>query len=163
MILIQGSDKRAEGGNVDMYEYKCKVKRVVDGDTMDVILDLGFDVLHACRVRLAAIDTPESRTRDLDEKARGKLSKAYLKETIKGKKIVLKTKIKDAKGKFGRVIAEVWAEFEEGSMRNVNELMIKECYAVRYNAENKALVHDAHMANRAILIEKGLFVPVEPK
>ena len=146
-----------------MYEYKCKVKRVVDGDTMDVILDLGFDVHHAVRVRLAGIDTPESRTRDKDEKARGKLSKAFLKESIKGKKIVLKTKIKDAKGKFGRVIAEVWAEFEKGSLRNVNELMIKECYAVKYNAENKALVEDAHLANRAILIEKGLFIPVEPK
>ena len=146
-----------------MYEYKCKVKRVVDGDTMDVILDLGFDVHHAVRVRLAGIDTPESRTRDLDEKARGKLSKAFLKESIKGKKIVLKTKIKDSRGKFGRVIAEVWAEFEKGSLRNINELMIKECYAVKYNAENKALVKDAHMANRAILIEKGLFIPVEPK
>jgi len=161
MILIQGSDKRAEGGNVDMYEYSCKVKRVVDGDTMDVVLNLGFDILYACRVRLGSIDTPESRTRDLDEKARGKLSKAYLKESIKGKKIVLRTKLKDSRGKFGRVIAEVWAEFEEGSMRNVNELMIKECHAVKYNAENKALVYDAHMANRAILIEKGLFVPVE--
>ena len=146
-----------------MYEYKCKVKRVVDGDTMDVILDLGFDVLHSVRVRLAGIDTPESRTRDLDEKARGKLSKAYLKESIKGKKIVLKTKLKDSRGKFGRVIAEVWAEFEEGSLRNINELMIKECHAVIYNAENKALVEEAHLANRAILIEKGLFTPVEPK
>ena len=146
-----------------MYEYKCKVKRVVDGDTMDVILDLGFDVHHAVRVRLAGIDTPESRTRDLDEKARGKLSKAFLKESIKGKKIVLKTKIKDSKGKFGRVIAEVWAEFEKGSLRNINELMIKECYAVKYNAENKALVKEAHLVNRQILIEKGLFVPVEPK
>ena len=144
-----------------MYEYKCKVKRVVDGDTMDVVLDLGFDILHACRVRLAGIDTPESRTRDLEEKARGKLSKAYFKESLKGKKVVLKTRLKDSRGKFGRVIAEVWAEFEEGSLRNVNELMIKECHAVKYNAENKALVHDAHMANRAILIEKGLFVPVE--
>jgi len=144
-----------------MYEYKCKVKRVVDGDTMDVILDLGFDVHHAVRVRLAGIDTPESRTRDLDEKARGKLSKAFLKESIKGRKIILKTKIKDSKGKFGRVIAEVWAEFEKGSLRNINELMIKECYAVKYNAENKALVHEAHMANRAILIEKGIFIPKE--
>ena len=146
-----------------MYEYKCKVKRVVDGDTMDVILDLGFDVHHAVRVRMAGIDTPESRTRDKDEKARGKLSKAFLKESIKGKKIVLKTKIKDAKGKFGRVIAEVWAEFEKGSLRNINELMIKECYAVKYNAENKALVAEAHLVNRQILIDKGLFVPVEPK
>ena len=146
-----------------MYEYKCKVKRVVDGDTMDVILDLGFDVHHAVRVRLAGIDTPESRTRDKDEKARGKLSKAFLKESIKGKKIVLKTKIKDSRGKFGRVIAEVWAEFEKGSLRNINELMIKECYAVKYNAENKALVEEAHLVNRQLLIEKGLFVPVEPK
>ena len=146
-----------------MYEYKCKVKRVVDGDTMDVILDLGFDVHHAVRVRLAGIDTPESRTRDLDEKARGKLSKAFLKESIKGKKIVLKTKIKNAKGKFGRVIAEVWAEFEKGSLRNVNELMIKECYAVKYYAENKSLIEEAHLVNRQLLIEKGLFVPVEPK
>ena len=146
-----------------MYEYKCKVKRVVDGDTMDVILDLGFSVHHAVRVRMAGIDTPESRTRDLDEKARGKLSKAFLKESIKGKKIVLKTKIKDSKGKFGRVIAEVWAEFEKGSLRNINELMIKECYAVKYNAENKALVKEAHLVNRQLLIEKGLFVPVEPK
>ena len=146
-----------------MYEYKCKVKRVVDGDTMDVILDLGFSVHHAVRVRMAGIDTPESRTRDKDEKARGKLSKAFLKERIKGKKIILKTKIKDAKGKFGRVIAEVWAEFEEGSLRNINELMIKECYAVKYNAENKALVEEAHLVNRQRLIEKGLFVPVEPK
>ena len=158
VVLIIG---HAGIGIVKMYEYKCKVKRVVDGDTMDVILDLGFDVLHACRVRLAGIDTPESRTRDLDEKARGKLSKAYLKESIKGKKIVLRTKLKDSRGEFGRVIAEVWAEFEEGSMRNVNELMIKECYAVKYNAENKALVEEAHLANRAVLIEKGLFVPVE--
>jgi len=146
-----------------MYEYKCKVKRVVDGDTMDVILDLGFDIHHAVRVRMAGIDTPESRTRDKDEKARGKLSKAFLKESIKGRKIVLKTQIKDAKGKFGRVIAEVWAEFEKGSLRNINELMIKECYAVKYNAENKALVEEAHTANRQRLIEKGLFVPVEPK
>jgi micrococcal nuclease len=136
---------------------------VVDGDTMDVILDLGFDVHHAVRVRMAGIDTPESRTRDLDEKARGKLSKAFLKESIKGKKIILKTKIKDSKGKFGRVIAEVWAEFEKGSLRNINELMIKECYAVKYNAENKALVEEAHLVNRQLLIEKGLFVPVEPK
>ena len=56
-----------------MYEYGCTVTRVVDGDTVDVILDLGFSILHKCRVRLYGIDTPESRTRDKDEKARGKL------------------------------------------------------------------------------------------
>ena len=144
-----------------MYEYSCQVKRVVDGDTMDVVLDLGFDILHKCRVRLSGIDTPESRTRNLDEKARGKLSKAFLQECIKGRKVVLKTKLKDSRGKFGRVIAEVWAELEEGSLRNINDLMIKERHAVKYNAENKALVYDAHMANRAILIEKGMYIPKE--
>ena len=142
-----------------MYEYSCKIKRVVDGDTVDVVLNLGFDILYDCRVRLGGIDTPESRTRDLDEKARGKLAKSFLQECLKGKKVVLKTKLKDSRGKFGRIIAEVWAEFEKGSMRNVNELMIKECHAVKYNAENKALVVEAHMANRTILIEKGLFIP----
>ena len=126
MILIQGSDKRAEGGNVDMYEYKCKVKRVVDGDTMDVILDLGFDVLHACRVRLAVLIRPSRGLVTWMKKHEVSSVKPTLKKLLKEKKIVLKTKIKDAKGKFGRVIAEVWAEFEEGSMRNVNELMIKE-------------------------------------
>ena len=102
-----------------------------------------------------------SRTRDLDEKARGKLAKVFLQECIKGKKVVLKTRLKDSRGKFGRIIADVWVEFEKGSMRNVNELMIKECHAVKYNAENKTLVEEAHMANRALLIEKGLFVPKE--
>ena len=144
-----------------MYEYSCKVKRVVDGDTVDVVLNLGFDILYDCRVRLGGIDTPESRTRDLDEKARGKLAKAFLQECIKEKKVVLKTRLKDSRGKFGRIIADVWVEFEKGSMKNVNELMIKECHAVKYNAENKALVKEAHLVNRAILIEKGLFIPKE--
>tara|TARA_R110000787_G_scaffold89245_3_gene188997 strand:- start:1003 stop:1473 length:471 start_codon:yes stop_codon:yes gene_type:complete len=153
--------KEVINGELNMYEYSCKVKRVVDGDTVDVVLNLGFDILYDCRVRLGGIDTPESRTRDLDEKARGKLAKSFLQECIKGKKVVLKTRLKDSRGKFGRIIAEVWAEFEKGSMRNVNELMIKECHAVKYNAENKALVVEAHMANRAVLIEKGIFVPKE--
>ena len=65
-----------------MYEYSCEVKRVVDGDTVDVVLDLGFDILYKCRVRLYGIDTPESRTRNKDEKVRGKMAGAFLKEAI---------------------------------------------------------------------------------
>ena len=66
-----------------MYEYKCKeIKKVVDGDTLDVVLNLGFNILHSCRVRLVGIDTPESRTRDLDEKARGLLAKEFLKNWV---------------------------------------------------------------------------------
>ena len=75
-----------------MYEYSCEVRRVVDGDTIDVTMDLGFNILHKCRVRLFGIDTPESRTRDLDEKARGILAKNYLKDAIEtGKKVVIQT------------------------------------------------------------------------
>ena len=65
-----------------MYEYGCEVDRVVDGDTIDVTLDLGFDILFKSRVRLYGIDTPESRTRNLDEKARGKLAAKFLQDAI---------------------------------------------------------------------------------
>ena len=140
-----------------MYEYKCKVKRVVDGDTMDVILDLGFDVHHAVRVRLAGIDTPECRTRDLDEKARGKLAKKFLENWLsqeyEKKKIVIKT-FKKSKGKFGRALAEIWVNDV-----NVNEDII-ECYhAVPYSAQNKKEVAELHLKNRERLIEQGIFKP----
>ena len=83
-----------------MYEYSCTVERVVDGDTIDVTLYLCFDILHKCRVRLYGIDTPESRTRNLDEKARGKMAGAFLAEAIEeGEQVVIQTKLKDSKGK----------------------------------------------------------------
>ncbi len=91
-----------------MYEYNCTVERVVDGDTIDVVLDLGFDILYKSRVRLFGIDTPESRTRDLDEKARGKMAGTFLENAINnGKKVVIQTKLKDSRGKFGRVLGSV--------------------------------------------------------
>ena len=65
-----------------MYEYRCTVTRVVDGDTVDAEIDLGFDIVFKSRIRLFGVDTPESRTRDLDEKARGKLASAFLSEKI---------------------------------------------------------------------------------
>ena len=71
-----------------MYEYKCEVTRVVDGDTIDVILDLGFEILHKARVRLFGIDTPESRTRDKDEKVRGKMASKFLQEAIDSGSVV---------------------------------------------------------------------------
>jgi micrococcal nuclease len=142
-----------------MYEYKCKVKRVVDGDTMDVILDLGFNIHFSSRVRLAGIDTPESRTRDKDEKVRGLISKQFLKDAVgidtdTQKKVVLKTKLKDSRGKFGRVIAEVWVDD-----LNVNEDMVKKGYAVIYSGQSKADVKKEHMENRQLLIDKGVFDP----
>ena len=139
-----------------MYEYSCEVKKVVDGDTVDVVLDLGFDILYKSRVRLYGIDTPESRTRNKDEKARGKMAGAFLEEAIEdGEKIVIQTKLKDSRGKFGRVLGDVVVDGI-----NINQLMVKCHLAVAYHGQSKDDVEAEHMRNRDILIEKGLFEPV---
>ena len=139
-----------------MYEYSCEVQRVVDGDTIDVVLDLGFDILHKCRVRLYGIDTPESRTRDLDEKARGKMASAFLSDAINsGNKVVIQTKLKDSKGKYGRVLGEVIIDGE-----NINQSMIDANLAVGYFGQSKDEVEKEHLENRQILIDNGLFEPV---
>jgi micrococcal nuclease len=119
-----------------MYEYMCKLERVVDGDTIDVKIDLGFDIHHSARVRMMGIDTPESRTRRLDEKALGLASKARLKELLKGKKIKLATS-KEGKGKFGRVLADVITIDKEGSEINCNNQLIKEGHARPYFGGSK--------------------------
>jgi len=142
-----------------MYEYACEVKRVVDGDTIDVVLDLGFDILHKSRVRLYGIDTPESRTRNLDEKARGKMAGAYLKEAVeKGEKVVIQTKLKDSRGKYGRVLGNVVVDGV-----NINEAMIENFLAVAYFGQSKDDVEAEHLINREKLIEQGLFTPEESK
>jgi len=139
-----------------MYEYNCTVERVVDGDTIDVILDLGFDILHKCRVRLYGIDTPESRTRDKDEKARGKMAGAFLEEAIEdGEKVIIQTKLKDSRGKFGRILGDVIVDDI-----NINQLMVKCHLAVAYHGQSKNDVEAEHMRNRDVLIEKGMFEPV---
>jgi endonuclease YncB( thermonuclease family) len=126
-----------------MYEYGCKVTRVVDGDTVDCILDLGFSILHKCRVRLFGIDTPESRTRDKDEKVRGKLAAKFLKDAIdNGKKVILRTKLKDSKGKYGRVLGEIIVDDI-----NINVTMIENYLAVAYHGQNKDDV-EAEQTNR---------------
>jgi len=142
-----------------MYEYSCKVDRVVDGDTVDVVLDLGFDILFKSRVRLYGIDTPESRTRDLDEKARGKMAGAYLKEALdNGTKVVIETKLKDSRGKYGRVLGNVVVDGV-----NINEAMIENSLAVAYFGQSKDDVEAEHQLNRTKLIEQGLFNPEEKK
>ena len=142
-----------------MYEYACEVKRVVDGDTIDVVLDLGFDILHKSRVRLYGIDTPESRTRNLDEKARGKMAGAFLKDAIeKGEKVVIQTKLKDSRGKFGRVLGDVIVDGV-----NINKALVENNYAVAYHGQSKDDVEAEHQINRTKLIEQGLFNPEEIK
>jgi len=140
-----------------MYEYVCKVERVVDGDTIDVVLDLGFDILYKSRVRLYGIDTPESRTRNLDEKARGKMASAFLKEAIdNGTKVVIQTKLKDSRGKFGRVLGDVVVDGI-----NINQSMIDNYHAAAYFGQSKEAIEAVHDSNRTRLIELGKFKPVE--
>ena len=138
-----------------MYEYSCKVERVVDVDTIDVVLNLGFDILYKSRVRLYGIDTPESRTRNLDEKARGKMAGAFLKDAIeKGEKVIIQTKLKDSRGKFGRVLGNV---IVDGI--NINQTMIENFLAVAYFGQSKAEVEAEHLVNREKLIELSKFNP----
>ena len=138
-----------------MYEYNCKVKRVVDGDTVDVVIDLGFDIHFATRVRLYGMDTPESRTRNKDEKVRGYMSKDFLEEWMEKDDVIIRTR-RDKKGKFGRVLGEMIVRGE-----NINKLMIKECLAVEYYGQSKDDIEKQHMLNRQVLIEKRLFNPDE--
>lgn len=119
-----------------MFEYFCKVDRVVDGDTIDVNIDLGFDIHHFARVRMMGIDTPESRTRNLAEKALGLASKARLKELLKGKKVKIETS-KEGKGKFGRVLADVITIDKEGNEINCNQQLVEEGHARPYTGGKK--------------------------
>lgn len=146
-----------------MYEYHVTVTKVVDGDTIDVDIDLGFSVvLKKQRVRLMGIDTPESRTRDLEEKKFGKASKKHLKDLLSRGDVSL---ISHDKGKFGRILGEIWVHsveneghpvFENEIKFCVNAKMISDHHAVAYSGENKDNVQDQHMDNRRILIEQGL-------
>ena len=134
-----------------MYEYSCRVNRVIDGDSVDVCIDLGFDISFTSSVRLYGIDTPESRTRDPEEKKCGLLSKKFLEEAVKnGKNIIIRTQ-KDEKGKFGRVLGSL---IIDGT--NINHKMIEENLAVAYYGQSKDSIAKGHLVNRGILVEKGL-------
>ena len=133
----------AELGDPTDFIYRVsKVTKVVDGDTIDVIIDLGFDIMYKSRVRLFGIDTPESRTRDKVEKKYGLLAKEFLKSHLKGK-IVIKTHKDSETGKFGRILGEI---FVDGI--NINELMCKKGHAVEYHGQNKELIENLHIRNR---------------
>jgi micrococcal nuclease len=125
-----------------MYEYYVrKVENVVDGDTIDVLIDLGFDILFQSRVRLAGIDTPESRTKDLKEKALGLESKEYLKKHLKdAKSVVIKTEKMDSSEKYGRILGWLYVN---GDTESVNDKMINDGYAWGYMGETKVKDFDA--------------------
>ena len=139
-----------------MYEYKCQIDRVVDGDTVDVVLDLGFSILHKARVRLYAIDTPECRTRNKDEKARGLLAKNFIVQAVNsGKNFVIQTHLKDSKGKFGLILGTLIIDDLD-----INEALVDNYLAVAYYGQNKDDVEVSHQINRDKLIETGLFTPI---
>jgi micrococcal nuclease len=131
-----------------MYEYYVKkVENVVDGDTIDVLIDLGFDILFASRVRLAGIDTPESRTRDLAEKALGLESKEYLKKYLKdAKSVVIKTQKMNSTEKFGRILGWVYIN---GDTESLNDKMINDGYAWGYMGDAKVKDFEALKKARA--------------
>ena len=138
-----------------MYEYKCKIIKVVDGDTVDVDIDLGFGMwIKDERVRIMGIDTPESRTRDKVEKKFGLASKAKLKSLL-GKSGVLKTQVnkkgEDMKGKFGRILGD----FIVGT-KKVSKIMCEEGFAVPYFGGSKDEVQMMHQANRKKLLKQGI-------
>ena len=145
------------------------LEKVVDGDTIDVTLDLGFDVCTRQRVRLLGIDTPESRTSDVEEKKFGLLSKKKLKEwclkAVESEKddieIELRCPERDSRGKFGRILAEVWVR-EDGKWTNVNKWMCDECYAVPYSGQNKNAVAALHESNRRALRLRGEGILTNP-
>ena len=139
-------------------EYTCKILKIVDGDTVDVDIDLGFGiVLTDERVRIMGIDTPESRTRDKVEKVFGLASKDKLK-TLLDKEAILITHDdrngEDMKGKFGRVLGD----FKVGD-KLVTEIMVEEGHAVPYFGQNKADIDGLHLVNRNRLMHEGVVLP----
>ena len=144
-----------------MYEYRVNVIKVVDGDTVDVDIDLGFGVwLKGERVRIMGIDTPESRTSDKVEKKFGLAAKARLKSLL-GKQAVLKTQVnkdgEDMKGKFGRILGDFEAyDAKRDRHTMVTEILIDEGHAVAYFGGSKEEVQAQHMRNRERLISEGV-------
>jgi len=132
-----------------MYEYNVSITKVVDGDTVDVDIDLGFGMTYKKqRVRLMGIDTPESRTRDLVEKLFGKASKKHLKELLSEGNITLRS---HDKGKFGRILGELFI-----NDISINQKMIDDHHAVDYGGGNKAEIEEQHLKHRVILVEQGV-------
>ena len=118
-----------------MYTYKIKLDRVLDGDTIDATIDLGFDIHVKKRIRFQGINAPESRTKDLEEKARGLAAKDRLKNILEGTKTIQLTS--HGVGKYGRCLGELEVDVIDGkeclTLVNVNELLIKEGHAVAYD------------------------------
>ena len=131
-----------------MYEYNCKIVRIIDGDTVDVNIDLGFAVwLNKQRIRLFGVDTPESRTRDAVEKKFGIMAKNFVKGRLPvGSMQILRTRLDDSRGKFGRILGEFVLE-----ETTLNQLLIVTNNGVPYFRQSKEEIEKAHLENRRII------------
>ena len=135
-----------------MYEYSCRIVRVVDGDTVDIDIDLGFDVwLKKQRIRLYGVDTPESRTRDLEEKKYGLAAKKFVEKRLPiGSKQTLRTRLDD-RGKFGRILGEfvLTTQWEGKDIpTTINEQLVRQHHAVKYFGQSKEDIEEEHLENR---------------
>ena len=141
-----------------MYEYRATLLKVVDGDTVDVDIDLGFGVVFANqRIRLYGIDTPESRTRDDEEKKFGKLASQFLVDHLPTT-FTLRTRL-DGKGKFGRILGELVTYYPEFDREmSLNKVMVMKHLAVEYHGQSKEDIEAEHLANREKLYESGMVV-----
>ena len=146
-------------------KYDVRLIKVVDGDTVDVDIDLGFGIwLHDERVRIMGIDTPESRTRDKVEDLFGEAAKARVKELFKSEHVKLITeedrKGEDMKGKFGRILGDFELEYKQENnaivMKRLTQVMIEEGHAVAYFGGSKEEITMKHMANREKLLREGV-------
>ena len=140
-----------------MYEYRCKVSRVVDGDTVEVDIDLGCGVwMHKERIRLYGIDTPESRTRDLEEKKYGLLAKQQIESFMPRGSMQTLVTVKDKAGKFGRILGKflIYDKKTDRQM-TINDWMVREHHAVAYHGQSKEDIAEEHIVNRGLLVDKN--------
>ena len=155
MVSYRGIIKKQ--GRDLVYEYRCKVSRVVDGDTVDVDIDLGFGVwMHKERIRLYGIDTPESRTRDLEEKKYGLLAKQQIESFMPRGSMQTLLTVKDKAGKFGRILGKflIYDKKTDRQM-TINDWMVREHHAVAYHGQSKEDIAEEHIVNRGLLVDKN--------
>ena len=136
---------------VSVYEYKCKIVRVVDGDTVDVDIDLGFGIwMHKERIRLHGIDTPESRTRDLEEKKYGLLAKEQIRFFLPEGSMQTLVTVRDKAGKFGRILGKFKIfDSKNDCETTINDWMIQEHHAAPYFGQSKEEIAQIHLDNRS--------------
>ena len=138
-----------------MYEYNAKILRIVDGDTIDVDIDLGFGIwIHNERIRMMGIDTPESRTRDKEEKKFGLAAKERITQLLANSKCLIT--FKDKAGKFGRVLGDFKCyDFAHDMESTITRIMINEGHGVAYHGQSKEDIAEEHLKNRVRLYESG--------